>query len=59
MLTPIEAGKVLGVTCQTVRNFMRAGKLPFVKIGGRYRVKKEDVNAMLEPHNNDKSDPLK
>ena len=60
MITPLEAAKLLSVSGQTIRNFMKNGTLPFIKIGGRYRIDENDVNAMLQKTpQNDKSDPLR
>lgn len=36
------------VTVPTVRNWIRAGKLPAVKIGKSYKVKLEDYNKLCE-----------
>ena len=51
MLTPQETAEKLGVTTQTVRNFIKQGKLAYIKIGGRYRIEERTVDALLTPHN--------
>ena len=51
MLTPEKAAKILGVTEQTIRVWIKTGKIAYVKVGARYRLTEEAVNAMLIPHN--------
>jgi excisionase family DNA binding protein len=55
-LTPVEAAERLGVTTQTIRNWMHAGTLKALKLGGRYRIDENDVNTMLTPTNAKQTD---
>lgn len=46
-LTVAEIAAVLKVNQQTVRNWIEGGKLPALRIGRRVRVKKSDLNQLL------------
>ena len=46
-ITPEEAAKVLGCTSQSLRNYIKQGLLPAIRIGGRYRLNKSDVENLL------------
>lgn len=49
MLTTGQAARLLGVTSQTVINWMESGVLPFVRVGlGRRKVKPEDLQAVID-----------
>ena len=50
MLTPIEAAKLLGVTSQAVRLWIREGRIAYVKVGGYYRIDEDTVKDILTPH---------
>ncbi len=50
LLTPRQAGALLGVDGATVRRWIKAGKLPGFKLVGRVRVSKADVLALLVQH---------
>lgn len=43
LLTTTEAGDVLGVTGQTIKNWVRRGRLVGYRVGGRIMVPKETV----------------
>ncbi len=51
LLSPDEAAEFLGVHTQTVRGYIRTGKLPAYRIGGErfIRILREDLLALLEP----------
>lgn len=50
LLSPEEAAKVLGMHIQTVRGYIRSGKLPAFRIAGEraIRIRRHDVFALLE-----------
>lgn len=48
VLTPEEAGKLLGCSAYTVKEYARAGLLPCFKIGNRYRFRKSQLIAWIE-----------
>ncbi|HEV2980809.1 MAG TPA: helix-turn-helix domain-containing protein [Solirubrobacteraceae bacterium] len=47
LLTVTEVADEFQVTTQTIRNWIDSGVLPAAKIGRAFRVKREDVDAML------------
>ena len=47
-LTLDEAAAFLRVSPSTIRNLCRAGKLPFFKIGARYRFSKETLRDFFK-----------
>lgn len=49
--TPEEAATYLGVHIQTLRGYIRSGKLPALRIAGEraIRLRREDLDALLEP----------
>ena len=48
LLTPIEAAKLLGTSSRSVRNWIRFGRLPAFRIGGRLRICRADALAMFQ-----------
>lgn len=49
MLTTGQASRLLGVTSQTVINWMESGLLPFVRVGlGRRKIRPEDLQAVID-----------
>jgi excisionase family DNA binding protein len=40
-----EAAKILGLQVRTVRNYLREGRLPGVRIGKQYRIARADLEA--------------
>jgi excisionase family DNA binding protein len=49
--SPDEAAEFLGVHVQTIRGYIRLGKLPALRLAGEraLRIKREDLLALLEP----------
>lgn len=39
--------EILQVTRRTIYNYIRGGRLPAVKMGGRWRIRHEDLDAFL------------
>lgn len=52
LLSPDEAAEFLGVHTQTVRGYMRSGKLPAHRLAGErvLRIQRQDLLALLEPY---------
>jgi len=50
-LTPEQAAVRLGVTRQTVYNWIKTNQIKHIKIGGRYRIEETTVLEMVNPHN--------
>lgn len=48
MLSPSKIADKLGVTRQTVHNWIKSGKLPALKIGGVWRVYPEDLEDFIK-----------
>jgi excisionase family DNA binding protein len=55
LLSPDEAAEVLGVHTQTVRGYIRDGKLKAHRVAGEraIRIRREDLLALLEPYDHD------
>jgi excisionase family DNA binding protein len=55
--SPDEAAEFLGVHVQTIRGYIRTGKLPALRLAGEraLRIKREDLLALLEPCNPDET----
>jgi len=53
LFSPDEAAEFLGVHVQTIRGYIRTGKLPALRLAGEraLRIKREDLLALLEPYN--------
>src|ERR1700753_1562136 len=47
-LTVAEVAELLRLNQQTVRNWIDAGSLPAVRVGRRVRIKRSDLNAVVE-----------
>ena len=47
-LTVAEVAELLRLNQQTVRNWIDAGSLPAVRVGRRVRIKKSDLDRILE-----------
>lgn len=58
LLSPEEAAGLLGVHTQTVRGYIRSGKLPAHRLAGEraIRIRSEDVYALLEPFSGDETE---
>jgi excisionase family DNA binding protein len=48
-LSTNDVAKQLGVSRQTVYNWIKSGKLPAVQVGSVYRVTQEVVDAFAKP----------
>ncbi|MGD0969930.1 MAG: helix-turn-helix domain-containing protein [Desulfobaccales bacterium] len=48
LLTPEDAAKILVVEAETVRSWLRDGKLKGVKMGRLWRVKESDLGEFLK-----------
>ena len=48
LLTVSEVASEFQVTAQTIRNWIDHGVLPAVRVGRAFRVRREDVDALLE-----------
>lgn len=57
MLTTSDIAAKIGVTRQTVFNWIKAKKLPALKIGGTWRVWPEDLDTFLNQNSNVKRSP--
>ena len=53
--SPDESAEFLVVHVQTVRGYIRAGKLPAMRLAGEraLRIKRDDLLALLEPYKPD------
>jgi excisionase family DNA binding protein len=47
-MTPAEAGQLLGVTVRTIYQWITDGALPAAKIGGRWRIRRSDIDRLWE-----------
>ncbi len=47
MLKIVEVGRELGLSEPTVRRYLKTGKIPSVFIGGRYRVRRSDLEEFV------------
>ncbi len=50
-VSPEQAAEILGVHHQTIRGYIRAGKLPALRIAGEraVRIRRENIDRLLEP----------
>jgi excisionase family DNA binding protein len=50
-LTPEEAAEAIGIHVQTLRGYVRSGKLPALRLAGEraIRIRRKDLEAVLEP----------
>jgi excisionase family DNA binding protein len=48
LLTIEEASRYLQKSVKTVREWLRTGKLPGLKVGGTWRIRETDMRAFLE-----------
>ena len=49
LLTPAQVAEMLKVSAASVRCWIHHGKLPAIRVGGRLRIHRADVEAMLTP----------
>lgn len=47
-MAPREAAALLGVTVRTIYQWITDGALPAAKIGGRWRVRRVDIDSLWE-----------
>jgi excisionase family DNA binding protein len=47
LLTVEEVAEDCKVSTQTVRNWIKTGALPAIKLGREFRIKREDLNVMV------------
>ena len=50
LLTVEQVASEFQLTSQTIRNWIKSGALSAVKVGHVYRVKREDVDTMMDRH---------
>jgi len=55
LLTVPQVAAAFQVTAQTIRNWIDHGTLPAVRVGRAFRVRQEDVDALLERASADSS----
>lgn len=48
LLTPTEAANILKVTVRTIYQWITDGVLPAAKIGGRWRIRRSDIDAQWQ-----------
>jgi excisionase family DNA binding protein len=48
ILTAKEAGEMLKVSDQTIRAMIRQGKIKAIKIGRAWRIKREEIERIIE-----------
>jgi excisionase family DNA binding protein len=48
-LTVAEVAEMLKLNPQTVRNWIDQGSLPALRVGRRVRIRRSDLNRLLEP----------
>lgn len=48
LLTTSEAAVILRATQRTIYRWIEAGVLPAAKVGGRWRIRRKDVEALFE-----------
>jgi excisionase family DNA binding protein len=49
-LTPLQIAEQMGVSDQTVYDWIRSGKLPATKVQRLLRIRRSDLQRMLEAH---------
>lgn len=47
-LTPVEVTEWLSITPRQLRNLREKRQIPFTRVGGQARFKKEDIQAYLD-----------
>jgi excisionase family DNA binding protein len=48
LLTTEDIAQYLGYHIETIRLYVRQGKLPAIKVGREYRIRREDFEKFLE-----------
>jgi excisionase family DNA binding protein len=59
-LTPEEAAEAFGIHVQTMRGYIRSGRLPAFRVAGErvIRIRREDLEQVLEPLVGEKKEKL-
>lgn len=47
LLTVAEAADVLRYTTRTIYRYIKEGKIPAARIGGQYRISRDDLDALI------------
>lgn len=47
-VTRAEAAKLMGVSITTIKRWIKAKSIPFVRVGRRTLIKKRELDALLE-----------
>jgi excisionase family DNA binding protein len=47
-IDPLEAARIIGVDSQTMRNWIRHGRIKALKFGGRWKVERSEIDYVLE-----------
>ena len=55
LLTVPEVAAIFQVTAQTIRNWIDHGTLPAVRVGRAFRIRRQDVDALLDRASADSS----
>jgi len=50
LLTPEEVGKELKYGAKTIREWLRVGRLRGIKIGGQWRIRRDELLRFLAEH---------
>jgi excisionase family DNA binding protein len=50
LLSIKQVARQVNVDEKTVRRWIKAGELPAIELGGRYRIKPSELQAFLEKH---------
>lgn len=43
----IEAAEIIGCSVKSIRNYISAGKLKAHKVGGKWKIYREDIEAFM------------
>lgn len=54
-----EAAKILDVHWQTIRSYIKAGKLPYFKLGRSYRIREVDIQRLTKKNNDQRENVRK
>ena len=50
LLSTVEVGAILGVTRETITDYIASGALAAAKIGRKWRVRTEDLDQFIRSH---------
>ena len=48
LLEPKEVSELLGIHLDTVRRYLREGKIKAIKLGNRWRIRESDLDKFLD-----------